>query len=159
MRKLAAAAALAIAAAAPLAGCGTAGTSSPPPAAAQASHGTPTAGAIAQQMGLSQQAGYTVYNAATDPNHLLGRQNGYTSKASWGGYTAQPETTTGVAGGSIEVFPAAEAMQERLSYLRVFTAPFGDGYDYSAGTAILRLSAGYTPAQAAALRALFSHAA
>lgn len=109
-----------------------------------------TAGTVAHRLNLS---GVVVYNATTDPNHLLGRQNGYTSKASWGNY-ANDNLPEG-SGGSIEVFPTLAGAQERLTELQAFTAPFGDGYDYLVGTAILRLGSAYTPNQAYALGAKF----
>jgi hypothetical protein len=49
--------------------------------------------------------------------------------------------------------------EARYQYLRGFQPPFGDGYDYLSGTAILRLSADLTPAQAHAYRAAFTAAA
>lgn len=65
----------------------------------------------------------------TGPNHLLGRNNEYTSKVNW-------------SAGSIEVFPAARDArdaQAREAYIKSFTCPIGDGYDYPDGTALLRL--------------------
>jgi hypothetical protein len=47
-------------------------------------------------MGVTTDAGYVAYSAAPDPDHLLGRQNGYTSKVNWG-----PNGLTG----TIEGFP------------------------------------------------------
>lgn len=113
---------------------------------------TPAAGAIARGMGLS---GVVVYTATTDPNHLLGRQGEYTSKASWAGYANDNAS----GGGSIEVFANVADAQARLTYLQAFKPPFGDGYDYLAGTALLRLSADYTPGQAQTIRAAFDQAA
>lgn len=104
-----------------------------------------------------------VYNATTDPNHLLGRQNGYTSKDAW----VDPAAVTAGAGspssdpggiefgGGIEVFPSAAGAQARFAYLKALQPPIGDGYDYLAGPAILRLSNYLTPAQAAQFRAAF----
>ena len=50
--------------------------------------------------------------ASTDPNHLLGRQNGYTSKINWG-----PDGNTG----TIEVFPDQADAIARQDYIKGFT--------------------------------------
>jgi hypothetical protein len=55
-------------------------------------------------------ANFTTYTAATDPNHLLGRQHEYTSKINW-------------KGGSIEVFPNAAYTKTRETYVQAFTCP------------------------------------
>lgn len=105
-----------------------------------------------------------VYTAATDPNHLLGRQNGYASKVAW----QDPRAAKGDAGdtrgsvglgGGIEVYPSAAGAQARRAYLAGFAPPVGDGYDYVSGTAVLRLSQYLTPAQAHAYQKAFSAAA
>ena len=106
-----------------------------------------------------------VYNAVTDPNHLLGRQGGYTSKVAWqdqraiaagAGKPAASDRGGTQFGGGIEVFPTVAAAAQRLAYLKSFQPPVGDGYDYQAGTAILRLSQYLTPAQAHAYQAAFA---
>jgi len=107
-----------------------------------------------------------VYNATTDPNHLLGRQNEYTSKDAWVDSAAvaagagNPSSDPGAIefGGGIEVFPSVTDAQARLAYLKAFQPPIGDGYDYLAGPAILRLSNYLTPAQAAQARVAFDTA-
>lgn len=91
----------------------------------------------------------TVYTAATDPNHLLGRQREYTSKVNWGSDEDN----------SIEVFPTASDAALRRDYVTGFQCPFGDGYDYLSGTALLRVSCSQTPVQAAAADKLFAKAA
>ena len=108
-----------------------------------------------------------VYDATTDPNHLLGRQGGYTSKDAWvdpaavaAGAGSPGSDPGGIEfGGGIEVFPSVAGAQARLAELKAFRPPFGDGYDYLAGPAILRLSNYITPAQAARSRAAFDTAA
>jgi hypothetical protein len=98
-----------------------------------------------------------VYNAVTDPNRLLGRQGGYTSKVAWqdqraiaAGASKPTASDRGgnEFGGGIEVFPTVAAAAQRLAYLKSFQPPLGDGYDYQSGTVILRLSNYLTPAQA-----------
>jgi len=104
-----------------------------------------------------------VYNAVTDPNHLLGRQGGYTSKVAWQDRRAiaagagSPASDRGGTefGGGIEVFPTVATAVQRLALLKSFQPPLGDGYDYRDGTAILRLSNYLTPAQAHAYLAAF----
>jgi hypothetical protein len=92
-------------------------------------------------MNLRHVAAYT---AATDPNHLLGRQGGYTSKINW-------------SDGSIEVFSTPAEAQKRTIYLLGFAGtPFGDGYDYIVATCLLRIFDSQTPSQAHALEAEFS---
>ena len=90
----------------------------------------------------------TVYTAATDPNHLLGRQGEYTSKIEW---------TTDGGNSGIETFSDKADAKLRFTYLRAFRPPLGDGYDYLYRAAVLRLAAIYTPAQASALKAAFKH--
>jgi hypothetical protein len=113
----------------------------------------PPAALIARRMGLK----VTVYTAATDPNQLLGRQHQYTSKANWGNFIVGEDSLP--SGGSIEVFADPADMSKRMSYLGMFAAPLGDGWDFTHGTAILRLSPSYTPAQAKALETSFDRAA
>jgi hypothetical protein len=108
-----------------------------------------------------------VYDATTDPNHLLGRQDEYTSKDAWVDAVAvaagagSPSSDPGGIefGGGIEVFPSVPYAQARLAYLKAFQPPIGDGYDYLAGPAILRLSNYLTPAQAAKFHTAFNTAA
>jgi hypothetical protein len=99
-----------------------------------------TAEQIAQRMNLRH---VTAYTAVTDPNHLLGRQGGYTSKINW-------------PNGSIEVFSTPAEAQKRETYLQALAGlPFGDGYDYLVGTCLLRIFDSQTPTQAHALEAEF----
>lgn len=129
-----------------LTACSSAGTASTPATASAVAQAQPaqtltelTASQIAQRMGIGS---FTAYTAATDPNHLLGRQHEYTSKVNW-------------SAGSIEVFPSAAYAKARETYIQAFTCPFGDGYDYLAGTDLLRLDCSLTPTQAKANEALF----
>jgi len=158
--------AVAVIAALMAAGCGSASstavshlpTSTQVPATTQTyAKQSPSAEVIAAAIGLTTMPGYVAYTAATDPNHLLGRQGGYTSKVDWGTWSS-PQGDIG-DGGSIEVFAIAAAAGARARYLQAITPPVGDGYDYVSGTAVLRLRDEYTPAQAAALAAKFAKAA
>lgn len=100
----------------------------------------------------------TVYTAATDTNHLLGRPGGYTSKASFADTRINPQdaktTTVGSIdlGGGVEVFPDAAGAKARADYLRkvMAAAPIlGTEYDYLSGNVLLRISEVLTPDQAA----------
>lgn len=146
-----------------MAACGS--TSAPPSQPAATTPAAPTAAAaapattspaavvIARTMRLPA---IVVLTAATDPNHLLGRQGGYTSDIDAG-----PTYTPGDTGSiGIEVYPTTAGATRRASYLETFSGTMlGDGYDYVAGTAVLRIGSHYTPAQAHALEATFRNAA
>lgn len=137
-----------------LAGCSSAAHISQPvhavtmhrPAATASARPKPasTAETIANRMGLK----VTALTAANDPNQMLGRQGGYTSKADVG--------SVNKFGVSIEVYATVAGASARFTYLQGFAGTFiGDGYDYESGKAILRLNSSYTPAQASALKARF----
>jgi hypothetical protein len=135
-----------------LAGCGgatAAASGQGHPAAPASVAATLSAEQIAARMGLYKTGKVFAYNAQTDPNSLLGRQGEYTSKVNWGGDTSYASDN------SIEVFTNPADAAARLSYLSAFKPPFGDGYDYQSGSALLRLSANLTPSQAQALKAQF----
>jgi serine/threonine-protein kinase len=98
------------------------------------------------------------FTADTDPNNLLGRPNGYTSKASFTDSRIEPDDILGAepgsvdAGGSVEVFASADAAAARQRYIQQVqtTAPFvGTEYSYLDGTALVRVSGKLTPDQAA----------
>lgn len=130
-----------------LAACGSAGSLAPRAAGTMAAV-PPSAEVIAGDLHLH---GIVAYTAATDPDHLLGRQGEYTSKVNWG--------PAGQLWSSIEVFPAAADAAAREQYVSSFPPPIGDGYDFLAGAALLRLADSYTPTQARALEAAFRKAA
>lgn len=110
------------------------------PSAPNAPSSALTAEQIAHRMNLRH---VTAYTSATDPNHLLGRQGGYTSKINW-------------PNGSIGVFSTPAEAQKRRTYLLAFVGtPLGDGYDYLAGTDLLRVFDSQTPTQARAIEAKF----
>ncbi|MER6175729.1 hypothetical protein [Streptosporangium sp. NPDC001681] len=101
------------------------------------------------------------YTADTDPNKLLGRPNGYTSKAS---FTDQRVDASKVAsgkegdvglGGSVEVFEDAEQAEQRADYIQGIgeKLPVLGEYDYVAGPVLLRVSKELTPQQAEAFEA------
>jgi serine/threonine protein kinase len=98
------------------------------------------------------------FTADTDPNKLLGRPNGYTSKASFTDSRIKPNDILGAepgsvdAGGSVEVFASADAAAARQRYIQQVqrTAPFvGTEYSYLDGAVLVRVSGKLTPDQAA----------
>jgi serine/threonine-protein kinase len=134
---------------------------------------SPPAAALAGMLASAglRMSSVTVFTAATDPNHLLGREGGYISKVEWvdpaavsagaGRPTSDDRFDTSF-GGSIEVYPSSAGAQARDRYLKVIAKAdpaLADGYDYVAGTAILRLSGYLTPAQARRYHAAFDRTA
>jgi hypothetical protein len=104
-----------------------------------------------------------VYTADSDPNHLLGRPNGYTSKATFTDrrVAGGPGITSGSvdAGGSVEVFADADSAQRRQRYiqdLQKASPILGTEYDYVSGATLVRVSGKLTPTQAAEYQAAMS---
>src|SRR5262249_24440245 len=101
-----------------------------------------------------------VYTAANDPNHLLGRSHGYTSKVNFvdsrlGAGTGSFDPNEG---GSVEVFSSKGDARSRMQLIDKITQTnpaLGDGYDYLEGLALLRLSNKLVPAQAKAYDSTF----
>jgi hypothetical protein len=157
--------AVAVAAGLAVAGCSSSPGSSAPSAAPRSSTSAPAASSqrstasrppTAEQIAARMHLHHVrVITAANDPNHLLGRQGGYTSDVDDG-----PTYSPGSRGSiGIEVYPDAAGARARVAYLRGFAGTIlGDGYDYRIGGAILRLDSHYTPAQARAYRAAFAAA-
>lgn len=105
-----------------------------------------------------------VFTAETDPNDLLGRPGGYTSKASFIDDRIDPEEVIDPGpgsvdiGGSIEVFDDADAAGRRADYIGKISQalPALTEYDYVSGRVLLRVSGELTPQQAAAYEAALS---
>jgi hypothetical protein len=98
-----------------------------------------------------------VYNATTDPNHQLGRPNGYIAKANFHDTRFElirdsENHIDTASGGSVEVFADAAGARARAEYLATVTKsiPALTEYDYVQGTTLLRISNVATPEQAAA---------
>lgn len=95
----------------------------------------------------------TVYTAATDPNKLLGRPGGYTSKADFTDQRAKPNLDDEVQhGGSVEVYKDPAAAKKRDEYIAKILEgmpAFGAEYHYVKGGILLRVSGALTPEQAA----------
>lgn len=105
-----------------------------------------------------------VYTPDTDPNHLLGKPNGYTSEATFTDNRIRPADTAGVRpgsiqkGGSVEVFADASdatIRQQRLAQLEKNAPLPASEYTFTDGPALLRVSGRLTPAQAAEYAAAF----
>lgn len=99
-----------------------------------------------------------VFTAETDPNDLLGRPGGYTSKATFvdtrvaPGEVVDDRPGSVDLGGSIEVFVNADDAQARAEYVGAITrsVPAFAEYQYRSGAVLLRVSGQLTPDQAAA---------
>lgn len=96
------------------------------------------------------------YTAEDDPNHQLGRPNGYTSKTAFADARIPPDqrpqdNTEIENGGSIEVFSSSADAQTRKDYIQKVTQPLGGlltEYDYVKGAVLVRVSKLLTPDQA-----------
>jgi hypothetical protein len=98
------------------------------------------------------------YSAANDPNSLLGRPGGYTSKVNFTDdrlgapppRPAGPDDIDVSDGGSVEVFGSASDADKRAKYVRSLTRgnPLLGEYSYVRGRVFLRVSKDLTPAQA-----------
>lgn len=108
---------------------------------------------IALTKAISNTKAATVYTAATDPNKLLGRPNGYTSKADFTDGRAKPEIDDEVQnGGSVEVYDEPADAEERSKFIQDTLKAmkiFGTEYHYLNGGILLRVSGALTPDQAA----------
>lgn len=106
---------------------------------------------LAESIGDAQPA--TVYTAASDPNNLLGRPGGYTSKADWTDKRAKPKLDDEVQnGGSVEVYADPADAEERATFVADTLDKmkiFGTEYHYLKGGILLRVSGALTPEQAA----------
>ena len=98
--------------------------------------------------------GWLIFDAASDPNSLLGRPNGYTAKATFVDERVPPPTTErwGVEhGGSVEMYPTAAGAHARRDYIQALgaRASFLAEYTYTHGRIVLRLSRHLLPEHAA----------
>jgi len=100
------------------------------------------------------------YTADNDPDHLLGRPNGYTSKTTFTDGCIAPEpgldSTSVQAGCSVEVFADAASAQRRQQHVRKAMPSMGIEYSYIRGTALVRVSGALTPVQAGEYQAAAS---
>jgi hypothetical protein len=100
-------------------------------------------------------------NADTDPNHLLGRPNGYTSRTTFlvdGVTTIDGDTQSCARGGCVEGWPDGSSAQKRSDYIQQIasSAPAFAEYDYARPDGLLlRVSRYVDPEQAQKLADAF----
>jgi len=88
----------------------------------------------------------TVYDEKTDPNKLMGRPNGYASKAEFTDSRVQADTA-----GSVEVFDGAGGAEARAEYVQALgKAPMFAEYTYVAGNVVVRVNKDMAPSDAKA---------
>ncbi|MEU0536066.1 hypothetical protein [Amycolatopsis tolypomycina] len=96
------------------------------------------------------------YTAENDPNHLLGRPNGYSSKTAFGDSRVKPDDVEYLdedaveRGGSVEVFTTEDAAKARMDFIQTVAKglPAVGEYDYVKGGVLVRVSRFLTPDQA-----------
>jgi hypothetical protein len=122
------------------------------PAANRRADGCRASHRVARQKDQQRQADNRL-TASTDPNNLLGRPGGYTSKADWTDSRSKPKLDDEVQrGGSVEVYDDPAAAEERAKYIADTLKAakiFGTEYHYLNGGVLLRVSGALTPDQAA----------
>lgn len=96
-----------------------------------------------------------VFTESNDPNDLLGRPNGYTSKVGFADnrIKREPGQQKGDVrlGGSVECYPDPDGARRRAEYIVQLSKSVplaGTEYDYVRGTCLLRVSSRLTPTQA-----------
>ncbi len=96
------------------------------------------------------------YDSSTDPNKLLGRLHGYTSKASFTDQRVDPAKVPGAKqgdvslGGNVEVFASAEDAEARATLIKESSqkVPTLGEYSYVKGPVVIRVSKELMPADA-----------
>lgn len=89
---------------------------------------------------------WTIFDAETDPNHLLGRPGQYISKASfWDSRIGDPED--GPEAGTVEVFRNEKNLLSRMRYVEEIgqRMPMFLQYQFRRGLVLLRLNKRFTP--------------
>ena len=97
-----------------------------------------------------------VYTEDDDPNRLLGRPNGYTSKIAFADSRISKADTDGTQkdaierSGSIEVFPDADLAKGRAEYIQgvLKSSGLGAEYDYLQGPVLVRVTGNLSPSKA-----------
>ena len=136
-----------------LAGCSSS-SSEPASAAAAAASADQVIGTLAKKIPTVSLV--KTYTAEDDPNHLLGRPNGYTSKAAFADSRVPADQLEGTPaddtdrGGSVEVFADEAGAKGRADYIQAIakSLPAAAEYDYVAGKVLVRVSHLLTPDQA-----------
>lgn len=96
------------------------------------------------------------YTEDDDPNKLLGRPNGYTSKVAFSDSRISKKDTEYAdkdaieRGGSVEVYPDAEGAQRRKDYIQTISKETGlaSEYDYLKGGILVRVTGNLPPTKA-----------
>jgi hypothetical protein len=93
------------------------------------------------------------FTEETDPNDLLGRPGGYTSKCDWADKREEQYSADDLIGGSFEVYDTPEDAAERAEYLEGFagSGALSTGYTWvvpDGGVTVLRIDQELTPTQA-----------
>lgn len=97
-----------------------------------------------------------VYTEDDDPNKMLGRPNGYSSKVAFSDSRIAKSDITGTRpdaierGGSIEVFADMEGAAARAKYIQTMlkNTGFGTEYDYISGGVLVRVTGNLTSTEA-----------
>ena len=107
---------------------------------------------------VDQVAVTKVYTEDDDPNHLLGRPNGYTSKVAFRDSRIDQKEQDGFntaadameRGGSVEVYEDEAGAQARKDYIQGLLKGGGLGseYDYVRGGVIVRVTGELSPSKA-----------
>jgi len=97
-----------------------------------------------------------IYDAANDPNEMLGRPGQYTAKFNFAD-TRLEQSGEDVRGGSIESFDNEKDLQNWADYIKSIgeDMPIFAEYQYTSGLMLLRLDKGLAPDQAAEYDAVF----
>ncbi len=99
-----------------------------------------------------------VYTAEDDPNMILGRPNGYTSKTAFADSRVPASKSKGTEvdalerGGSVEVYPTTEGAKRRSDYIQAVLGGggiLGTEYHFIRDGALVRVTGILTPTQAA----------
>ena len=104
---------------------------------------------------------FKTYTAEDDPNHLLGRPNGYTSKTAFSDSRVKVDDVEYLdedaveRGGSVEVYADEAGAKARMDFIQSIAKgmPAVGEYDYVKGGVLVRVSRFLTPDQAKAYQA------
>jgi hypothetical protein len=112
--------------------------------------------ASTMEQSVSTMSTTVVYSASTDPDHLLGKANGYLSKVAFSDSRVQPADVEGAKsdaisrGGSVETFATTAEAHARAKSIEAGaqgSASAGE-YHYYIGNSLVRVSQVLTPSQA-----------
>ncbi|OLZ44588.1 hypothetical protein BS329_36295 [Amycolatopsis coloradensis] len=154
MRRTMTAVSLALAALS-LAACGG---GSPSAIGSAGSNATKTADDVTKTLGekIASVKLIKTYTPEDDPNHLLGRPNGYTSKTAFSDSRVKQSDVEYLGsdaverGGSVEVFGDEAGAKARMKFIQTVSKslPSVGEYDYVNGAVLVRVSRLLTPDQA-----------